>query len=114
MKFVLFMALVIAPVFAADASVAEAIKSRQRAAALDLIGKKTDVNAAEADGSTALLWAASMDDTDLVARLLKAGANTKVRNQLGATPLSEAAFNSNTEILKALLDAGADANAAGA
>ena len=92
-----------------------AIKSGQRAAAIDMIAKKSaDVNAAEADGSTPLLWAANLNDTDLVARLLKAGANPNVRNQLGSTPLAEAAFNANTELIKALLDAGADPNAAGA
>lgn len=107
------------PAFAADAQpagaqLAAAIKSGQRAAAVDMIAKKSaDVNAAEADGSTALLWAANLNDLDLASRLLKAGAKPNVRNQLGSTPLGEAAFNSNTEMIKALLDAGADANAAG-
>ena len=60
-----------------------AIKSGQRAAALDMIAKKSaDVNAAEADGSTALLWAANLNDADLVARLLKAGAKPNVKNRL--------------------------------
>ncbi len=95
-------------------SLTDAIKSGQRAAAIDMIAKKSaDVNAAEADGSTALLWAANLNDADLAARLLKAGANPKVRNRLGSTPLAEAAFNSNTGMIKALLDAGADPNAAG-
>jgi ankyrin repeat protein len=96
------------------ASLAETIKSGQRAAAIDMIANKSaDVNAAEADGSTALLWAANLNDQDLAARLLKAGANPNVRNRLGSTPLAEAAFNSNTGMVKALLDAGADPNAAG-
>lgn len=108
-----------APVWAADAPatsapLAAAVKAGQRAAAIDMIAKKSaDVNAAEADGSTALLWAANGNDADLVARLLKAGANPNVRNQLRSTPLAEAAFNSNTAMVKALLDAGADPNAAG-
>ncbi len=98
---------------AATAALPAAIKSGQRSAALEMIAKKTaDVNAAEADGSTALLWAANLNDTDLALRLLKAGANPKVRNQLGDTPLGEAAFNSNTPLIKALLDAGADPNVA--
>ena len=38
------------------------------------IAKRTaDVNAAEADGSTAILWAASGNDVDLVTRLVKFG-----------------------------------------
>jgi ankyrin repeat protein len=76
--------------------------------------RAADVNAVEADGSTALLWAANADDAGLVVRLLKAGAKANVRNQLGATPLGEAAFHSNTEMIGALLGAGADPNAAGA
>lgn len=99
----------------ADSKLLDAIKSGQRSAALDMLARKSaDVNAAEADGSTALLWAANLNDADLAARLLQAGANPKVRNQLGSTPLAEAAFNSNTAMIKALLDAGADPNAAGA
>jgi ankyrin repeat protein len=48
-----------------------------------------------------------------VKRLLAAGANPKIKNSLGSTPLAEAAFNANTDIVKALLDAGADPNVAG-
>jgi uncharacterized protein len=120
MRTLIVIAFAAAPLFAADAPIssaqlAAAIKSGQRTAAVEMIAKKAvDVNAAEADGSTALLWAANLNDTDLAARLLKAGANPKVRNQLGSTPLGEAALNSNTELMKALLDAGADPNAAGA
>jgi ankyrin repeat protein len=102
------------PALAADASLAAAIKSGQRPAALDMIAKKSaDVNAAEADGTTPLIWAATLGDADLVARLLKAGADPNARNQLGSTPLAEAAFNANTEMIRALLDAGADPDAPG-
>jgi len=120
MKALIIAALAALPVFAAelpvpDAQLAVAIKSGQRTAAFDMIAKKSaDVNAAEADGSTPLLWAANLNDADLASRLLKAGANPKVRNRLGSTPLAEAALNSNTELIRALLDAGADPNAAGA
>jgi len=115
MKTLMVAVLAALPVLAAGASLADAIKSAQRAVAVDMISKKSaDVNAVEADGSTPLLWAASFNDADLVSRLLKAGANPNVRNQLGSTPLSEAAFNSNTGMIQGLLAAGADANAAGA
>jgi len=111
MRTFLIAALLAAPVFAVELT--DAIKAGQRATALEMISKKADVNVAEADGSTALLWAANLNDTDLVTRLLKAGANPKVENKLGSTPLAEAAFNANTEMIKALLDAGADPNATG-
>jgi uncharacterized protein len=113
MKTLILAALTSAACFAADPSLTEAIKSGQRAAAIEMIAKKADVNAAEADGSTALLWAANLNDADLAARLLKAGANPKVSNKLGSTPLAEAAFNANTALVQSLLDAGADPNAAG-
>jgi ankyrin repeat protein len=114
-RFLLSAALLAAPAFAAtETQLAEAVKSGQRAAAIDLIAKKANVNAAEADGSTALLWAASANDSDLVTRLLKAGAKANVKNALGATPLIEAAFHANTEMIQALLVAGADPNFAGA
>ena len=114
----LILAALTVTVLAADTlgpdALMAAIKSGQRSVAIDMITHKSaDVNAAEADGSTALLWAASLNDTDLVARLLKAGANPKVRNLLGSTPLAEAALHANTEMIRALLDAGADPNAAG-
>ena len=120
MKTLLVAALAALPVFAAEiagagAPLVTAIRSGQREAALEMIQKKSaDVNAAEADGSTPLLWAAHANDADLVARLLKAGAKPNVPNRLGSTPLEEAAFNANTDAIKALLDAGADPNAAGA
>ena len=115
MKTLLVAALACAPLFAASADLAGAIKTGQRAAAVDMIAKKAaDVNAAEADGTTALLWAASLNDTDLAARLLKAGANPNVKNRLGSTPLTEASLHANLETMKALIDAGADPNAAGA
>jgi ankyrin repeat protein len=118
MRILLLAALAAIPVLAADgpsaAPLAAAVKAGQRAAAIDMIAKKSaDVNAAEADGSTALLWAANGNDADLVARLLKAGANPNVHNQLGSTPLAEATFNANTNMVQALLDAGADPNAVG-
>jgi ankyrin repeat protein len=85
-----------------------AAKAGDRMAAIALIDKKVDVNVAEADGSTALHWAAHNNDPDLVDRLIRAGASAKARNEFGATPLSEAAFLGNTAIIEKLLNAGAD------
>lgn len=114
MKILIAVTLAGAPLFAAELQLAGAIKAGNRSAAVEMISKKSaDVNAPEADGSTPLLWAANLNDLDLVSRLVKAGANPNVRNKLGSTPLAEAAFNANTEMIKALLDGGADPNAAG-
>jgi uncharacterized protein len=117
MKALILAALGVA-VLAADTlgpdALVSAIKSGQRSVAMDMIAHKSaDVNAAEADGSTALLWAANQNDGDLVARLLKAGADPKARNLLGDTPLAEATLHANTDMVRALLDAGADPSVAG-
>jgi ankyrin repeat protein len=71
---------------------------------------QVDVNAAEPDGSTALLWATYAVDHELVRALLKAGANPKVTNRYGSSPLGEAVKLSDLELVRMLLDAGADPN----
>ena len=96
-----------------EPSLIEAVKAGDRAIAIALIDKatsdkKVNVNATEGDGSTALLWAAHNGDADLVDRLLKAGADVKVKNDFGATAMSEAAFAGNTAVIEKLLNAGAD------
>ena len=71
----------------------------------------TDVNGTEADGATALHWAAHGDDLDLVNLLIGAGADVTAANRYGVQPIALAAENGNAAILEALLDGGADANA---
>jgi ankyrin repeat protein len=90
----------------------EAAKNGDRAAIRALIQKKADVNAADADGTTALHWAAYRDDLDSVDLLLKAGANVNAANDLGATPLWNAGMNAGAPIVKRLLEAGANPNLA--
>jgi ankyrin repeat protein len=77
-----------------------------------LIQKKTDVNAAEPDGTTALHWAAYRDDLESTDLLLKAGAKVNAANDLGATPLWNASQNGSVAMVKRLLDAGANPNLA--
>jgi ankyrin repeat protein len=90
----------------------DAAQALDRAAVSKLIEQKADVNAAEADGSTALLWAAHHGDLDLVDRLIKAGAKVNVANSYGANPLTEAAVAGSATLLDHLLKAGANANVA--
>jgi ankyrin repeat protein len=66
------------------------------------------VNATQADGTTALQWAAHWGDADAVKLLLAAGADPKIANRYGVTPLSEAAGAGNAAIIEMLLQAGAD------
>jgi ankyrin repeat protein len=44
--------------------------------------QKADVNASQADGSTALHWAVHFDDLEMVQLLIGAGANVKVGQPL--------------------------------
>jgi ankyrin repeat protein len=77
-----------------------------------LVKSHADVNGAQADGMTALHWAAYHDSADAVRVLLGAGANARAANRYGVTPLSLACTNGNAAIVEALLTAGADANGA--
>src|SRR5262245_43029 len=79
----------------AVAPLADAAEKQDRAKVAALIEKGTDVNAAQADGMTALHWAAYHDDRPFVALLLKSGANAKAANRYGVTPLSLACTNGN-------------------
>ncbi len=94
----------------AGAPVADAAVSRDLATLKKLIAAKADVNAAQADGGTALLWAVHWGNAEAVDLLLKAGADVKAANRLNATPLYLAAETGNAAIVKKLLDAGADPN----
>jgi ankyrin repeat protein len=106
--FALTMALVPAASYAAGSEAANAAQRQDVTALRSLVAKKTGINVAQPDGTTALHWAAHWNDTEAVKMLLKAGANPKTANRFGASPLSEAAAAANPEIVKALLQAGAD------
>lgn len=69
------------------------------------------INAAQADGTTALHWAVVQDDVVTARRLVAAHANVNAVNRYGVRPLSLACSNGNTGLVKLLLRAGADPNA---
>ena len=93
------------------ASLADAAEKRDRARMTDLLKQGADVNAAQADGMTALHWAAYHDDRRTAALLIDAGASAKAANVYGVTPLSLACTNGSAEVVEILLKAGADPNA---
>lgn len=93
------------------ATVADAAERRDTALVRTLLEARTDVNAAQVDGTTALHWAAYNDDLEMVTLLVRSGANVNASNRYGVPPLSLACANGNADIVKALLEAGADANA---
>jgi ankyrin repeat protein len=90
----------------------EAVKTGNRATVAALLKQRADVNAAEADGTTALHWAVRQDDVDLTDRLLRAGADVKATNRYGITALYLASLNGNAAVIEELIKAGADPNAA--
>ncbi len=89
------------------------VKAGDAAAVRTLLATDAEAaHAAEVDGTTALHWAAHLDDEATVAALLAAGADAAATNRYGATPLSLASVNGNAAIIGRLLAAGADAGQA--
>ena len=92
----------------------DAVKSGDHAAMRRLLAQKADVNAAEADGTTALHWAVRADDRTAVTLLLKAGAKPGTPNRYGVSPMRLAAINGSVALLEALVEAGASVDATNA
>ncbi len=99
--------------FAIDSPVADAAMNGDRAAVQLLLKKKADVNARQADGATALQWAAYRDDLQLADVLIAAGANPKIPNREGATALQLASLHGSAAMMEKLLIAGAEVNERG-
>ena len=95
---------------AAESPLLEAVEHGDRAAAVSLLASGADPNVPGPDGTTAIMYAASNDDLELVRALIKAGANVKLKNQFGTSALTEAAIVGSAPIIDALLKAGADPN----
>ena len=89
---------------------ADAAQKSDRPTIQALLKQHTDPNAPQVDGTTALLWAAYLDDLETSRLLLKAGANASTTNLYGVAPLSLACANGNGPLVEALLDGGADPN----
>ena len=96
----------------ADSPLADLIQDGRRDAAIELLAKGADVNAAQGDGATPLHWAAYKIDLELVRMLLDRGAKPDAVNRYGSSPLTEAVKAANPKLVEMLLDAGAEVNAA--
>jgi len=75
-----------------------------------LLAQHVDATVAQADGMTALHWAAYHDNPEIVDLLVRARANVNAANRYGVTPLSLACTNGNGAMVERLLTAGADPN----
>jgi uncharacterized protein len=96
---------------ASDLRLIEAAKSGDVLTAERLLGQHmVDVNAAEADGSTALHWAAQRDNLEIADLLIKFGAKAKAATRYKITPLTLACTNGDAAMIQHLLKAGADPN----
>jgi ankyrin repeat protein len=94
----------------AQTPVADAAMRRDLAEVRRLIENGADVKAAQADGATALHWAAYHGDAALASLLLDAGADAAAANRNGSTPMWLAASHGDAAVIKALLEKGGDAN----
>jgi uncharacterized protein len=95
---------------ASDLRLIEAAKKSDVHATRALLAQHLNPNAREADGSTALHWAAQRDNPEVVDLLIAAGADVKAETAYRITPLSLACTNGDATIIEHLLKAGADAN----
>ena len=106
----LVMLLAASVVAASKSPLADAAEKSDRAAIRTLLKQHADVNASQADGMTALHWAAYRDDLETAKLLVEAKANVSATNHYGVTPLSLACQNGNGAIVELLLEHTADAN----
>src|SRR5947199_123200 len=91
--------------------VADAAQAGDRDAVRSLLKQAADVNASQADGMTALHWAAMRNDASLAETLLYAGASVTASTRINSyTPLLLAAKNGNAAVMEPLIKAGADVN----
>jgi ankyrin repeat protein len=96
----------------AQSEVPDAAMRRANDEVQSLLQEGFDVNAAQADGATALHWAAYHGDTDLARLLLEAGADATAANRNGSTALWLAASQGDAAMIETLLEGGADADEA--
>ena len=92
------------------ASLIDAVKQQDISATRAHIAAHADINAAEADGFTAIHWAAQRNNLELLNLLIAAGANVKASSRYHITPLYLACNNGSAAMVERLLTAGADPN----
>ena len=96
---------------AGDLRLIEAVKANNLELVRALVKARVDVNTPQADGATALHWAAHRDDLAAADILIRAGAGANTANDLGVTPIHLACTNRSVAMVETLLKAGANPNA---
>jgi ankyrin repeat protein len=103
---------VLAQVQKAPDDLATLIQSGKTKLALQQIQAGADVNRAQPDGTSPLIWAVDRTEYEIAEALLAKKANVNAANEFGVTPLTDAARLSNARLVKMLLDAGAKVDSA--
>jgi ankyrin repeat protein len=85
----------------------EAAKAGDKAQVQTLLAKGADPNTRGKDGSTPLIWMASLGLTDGVDALLEKGAYVNAKDKTGWTALMGAARKGHSDTVRALLEKGA-------
>jgi ankyrin repeat protein len=106
--------LATAPTAADDQRLVDAVQRQDRVTARTLLQQHVDANSRQADGATAIAWAAHWDDLETADLLIRAGADVNAPNDLGVTPLALACNNGSVSMADKLLSAGANAKTASA
>jgi len=86
--------------------IADAAMHGHRDVVRALLQKRVDVNAPQADGTTALHWAVRRDDVEMAELLIHGGARVGAANRDGATAMQLAALNGSAPMLELLMTAG--------
>ena len=97
---------------AQDTRLLDAARAADSTSVTALLEQGVPAKARQADGATALHWAAHWDDAAMADALVRAGAAVDAANDFGVTPLWLACLNGSDTMVAVLLAAGADANAA--
>src|SRR5947209_3940820 len=71
----------------------DAVEKLDRATVRKLLAGRANPDESQPDGTTALQWAARLDDMETARLLISAGAHVKAANRYGMTALSLACTN---------------------
>jgi ankyrin repeat protein len=96
----------------ASKDLATLIQAGEAKLALQQIQSGADVNRAQPDGTSPLLWAVDRTEYEVADALIAKKANVNATNAFGVSPLTEAARLSNPRLVKMLLAAGAKVDSA--
>ncbi|MCP5155981.1 MAG: ankyrin repeat domain-containing protein [Ectothiorhodospiraceae bacterium] len=108
----LVMALLVAGTAnVASGPLSDAARDRDQSRLMTLLEAAVDVDERDANGATALHWAAFHGDRPLAEKLLALGASVRVRVPNGNTPLHHAAYGGHADVAALLLDHGAPIDA---